>query len=51
MPVYVIHDYYDGKYITFELDKPVRVRINHVRGKKESLKVVSFLINVYSRNI
>lgn len=41
-PVYIIRDYSEGKYVTVELDQPVRVRINHVRGERASLSGLFF---------
>ncbi len=32
MPVYRIDNYDGGKYVTFPVDRPVRIRINQVRG-------------------
>jgi hypothetical protein len=32
MPVYMVRDYAEGKYITFEFDRPVRIRINQVQS-------------------
>lgn len=32
MPVYMVGDYGEGKYVSFPIDRPVRVRINQVRG-------------------
>ncbi|KAA6342508.1 hypothetical protein EZS27_009751 [termite gut metagenome] len=32
MPVYMVRDYAEGKYIIFEFDRSVRIRINQVRG-------------------
>lgn len=32
MPVQMVRDYYNGKYLTFTIDRPVRIRICQVRG-------------------
>lgn len=32
MPVHKIEQYGDGKYVSFPIDRPVRIRINQVRG-------------------
>lgn len=32
MPVHMVRDYGEGKYVTFPIDRPVRIRINQVRG-------------------
>src|SRR5690606_9799006 len=32
MPVYMVRDYKEGKYVTFPIDRSVRIRINQVRG-------------------
>lgn len=32
MPVYMVRDYAEGKYVTFPIDRAVRIRINQVRG-------------------
>jgi hypothetical protein len=37
MPVYMIRDYAEGKYITFEFDRPVRIRVDEVRGVTATL--------------
>ena len=41
-PVYMVRDYSGGKYITFEFDRPVRIRINHVRGVNAALSGIFF---------
>jgi hypothetical protein len=42
MPVYMIRDYVNGKYVTLDLDRPVRIRINHVRGTDAALSGMFF---------
>ncbi len=42
MPVYIVRDYEEGKYITFTVDRPVRLRINHVRGANAVLNALFF---------
>jgi hypothetical protein len=32
-PVYMVRDYKEGKYVTFKVDRPVRIRVDQVRGK------------------
>lgn len=32
MPVYMVRNYVNGTYVTFPVDRPVRIRINQVRG-------------------
>ncbi|MDR1602317.1 MAG: hypothetical protein LBS42_07815 [Tannerella sp.] len=41
-PVYMIRKYENGKYVTLELDRPVRIRINQVRGDKAVLSGLFF---------
>lgn len=42
MPVYMVRNYENGKYITFELDRPARIRINQVRGDNATLSGLFF---------
>jgi hypothetical protein len=42
LPVYMVRDYVDGKYVTFELDRSVRIRINQVRGDNAVLSGMFF---------
>jgi hypothetical protein len=42
MPVYMVRDYSGGKYISFDLDRPVRIRINQVRGINAALSGIFF---------
>jgi hypothetical protein len=42
MPVYMVRDYTGGKYVTFEFDRSVRIRINQVRGDNAALSGVFF---------
>lgn len=42
MPVYMVRNYENGKYITFELDRPVRIRVNQVRGDNAALSGLFF---------
>jgi len=41
-PVQVIRDYSQGKYLIYRYNKPVRFRINHVRGPNASLSGLFF---------
>ena len=36
-PVQIIHNYSQGKYVTFTVDRPVRLRVNHVRGQNAAV--------------
>lgn len=40
MPVEVVRDYQNGKYIVFNVDRSVRIRINQVRGSNASLSAL-----------
>ncbi|MDR2862788.1 MAG: hypothetical protein LBV54_02760 [Puniceicoccales bacterium] len=42
MPVYMVRDYAEGKYITYEFDRPVRIRIDEVRGGTATLSGIFF---------
>lgn len=42
MPVYMVRDYQDGKYIVFNVDQPIRIRINQVRGDNAALSALFF---------
>ncbi len=42
MPVQMIRDYEQGKYITLNLKQPVRIRINQVRGDNATLSGIFF---------
>jgi hypothetical protein len=42
MPVYMVREYENGKYVTFKFDRPVRIRIDHVRGKNAALSGIFF---------
>jgi hypothetical protein len=37
-----VRDYTGGKYVTFEFDRSVRIRINQVRGDNAALSGVFF---------
>ena len=41
-PVEMIRHYENGKYITFDFDKSVRIRINQVRGKNAAVSGIFF---------
>ena len=41
-PVYMVRNYSGGKYVTFEFDRSVRIRINHVRGANAALSGMFF---------
>lgn len=41
-PVEMVRHYEQGKYVTFTFDKPVRIRINHVRGKNAAVSGIFF---------
>jgi len=40
MPVTMVKEYQNGKYIVFDVDRSVRIRINHVRGSNASLSAL-----------
>jgi hypothetical protein len=42
MPVYMVRDYAGGKYVTFEADRSIRIRINQVRGTNAALSGIFF---------
>ena len=42
MPVYMVRNYENGKYVTFELDRPVRIRVNQVRGDNAAVSGLFF---------
>lgn len=39
-PVHMVRDYSGGVYVTFQADRPVRIRIDQVRGKNASLSAL-----------
>ena len=41
-PVHMVRNYSGGKYITYELDRSVRIRINQVRGTNAALSGIFF---------
>ncbi|MDR1097250.1 MAG: hypothetical protein LBL57_03870 [Tannerella sp.] len=41
-PVHMVRDYSGGKYITYEFDRSVRIRINQVRGVNAALSGIFF---------
>ena len=41
-PVYMVRNYSGGKYITYEFDRSVRIRINQVRGVNSALSGIFF---------
>ena len=41
-PVQMVRNYENGKYVSFSFDKPVRIRINHVRGKNAAVSGIFF---------
>ena len=41
-PVEMVRHYEQGKYVTFSFNKPVRIRINHVRGKNAAVSGIFF---------
>jgi len=42
MPVEIVRDYQEGKYVVFSVDRPVRLRINQVRGTNAALCALFF---------
>lgn len=42
LPVYMVRDYEESKYVTYNFNQPVRLRINHVRGCNAALSGVFF---------
>ncbi|MDD6210632.1 MAG: alpha-L-rhamnosidase C-terminal domain-containing protein [Bacteroidales bacterium] len=42
MPVQIVDNYGEGKYIVFNIDRSVRLRINQVRGVNASLSAIFF---------
>lgn len=40
MPVQQVKDYQNGKYIVMNVDRSIRIRINHVRGSNASLSAL-----------
>ncbi len=42
MPVYMVRNYEEGKYVTFTVDRPVRIRVDHVRGSNAALSALFF---------
>jgi hypothetical protein len=41
-PVAIVRNYSHGKYLSFNFDQSVRLRINHVRGKNAALSGIFF---------
>lgn len=41
-PLHMVRDYEGGKYVTYTFSQPVRLRIDHVRGKNAALSGVFF---------
>jgi hypothetical protein len=41
-PVFIVRDYAQGKHISFQTDREVRIRINHVRGPNATLSAILF---------
>ena len=41
-PLYMVRDYSGGKYVTYEFDRSVRIRINQVRGINAALSGIFF---------
>lgn len=41
-PVCMVREYYAGRYITLRLDRPVRLRINNIRGDNAALAAMFF---------
>ena len=39
-PVHMVRDYSGGRYVTFEVDRPVRVRICQVRGTNAAVSAI-----------
>ncbi|MCQ2119313.1 MAG: hypothetical protein MJY84_05270 [Bacteroidales bacterium] len=39
-PVHMVRDYSGGVYVTFEADRPVRIRVDQVRGQNASLSAL-----------
>lgn len=39
-PVYMVRDYSGGVYVTFSVDRPIRIRVNQVRGRNASLSAL-----------
>lgn len=42
MPVYMVRNYEGGKYIVFNVDQPIRIRLNQVRGDNAALSAMFF---------
>lgn len=42
MPVEIVRNYQEGKYVVFSVDRPVRLRINQVRGTNAALCALFF---------
>ena len=42
MPVEIVRNYQEGKYVVFSIDRPVRLRINQVRGTNAALCALFF---------
>lgn len=42
LPVYMVRDYEEGKYVTYTFNHSVRLRINQVRGRNAALSGVFF---------
>jgi hypothetical protein len=41
-PLYMVRDYSGGKYVTYEFERAVRIRINQVRGVNAALSAIFF---------
>ncbi|MDR1747104.1 MAG: hypothetical protein LBR49_07530 [Tannerella sp.] len=42
MPVTIVRNYENGNYLTFNIDRPIRIRIDQVRGKNAALSGIFF---------
>lgn len=42
LPVYMVRDYEEGKYVSYTFNQSVRLRINHVRGRNAALSGIFF---------
>lgn len=42
MPLHMIRDYQGGKYVVFNVDQPIRIRVNQVRGDNAALSALFF---------
>ncbi len=41
-PVQEIHNYQKGKYLVFDFDRSVRIRVNHIRGQNAAVSGIFF---------